>query len=59
MRTTMDYAHSAETEVIEPQNTNTTSVSLEVVDMKFVENFYELRNNTSFDFWNSPEEGLY
>jgi len=59
MRTTMDYATSAETEVMEPQNTNTTSVSFEIAEMQIVEDFYELRNNSAFAFWNSPEENLY
>jgi len=59
MEATMNYANGAGTEFFEPQNTNTTSVSIEFVDSKFAEDFYGLRCNPAFDFWKSDEEDLY
>jgi len=49
----------AKTEVIEPQDTRTTSVSLEIIEMNAVDNLSELRNNSAFDFWNASAEDIY
>ena len=60
MKTTvLEAATGAEIDMMDPQNTTTTSESLEVVDMGIAESFSELRNNKAFDFWKSSEENLY
>ena len=59
MDATIEYAPAGITEIVGPQNTKTTSISLMFPDVETTENFYEFRNNPAFDFWNSSEEDLY
>jgi hypothetical protein len=59
MDATIEYAPAGITEIIGPQNTKTTSISLMLSDVEGTENFYELRNNSAFNFWNSSEEDQY
>jgi hypothetical protein len=59
MEATIEYAPAGITEIMGPQNTKTTSISLMFSDVEISDNFYELRNNSAFDFWNASEEDLY